>query len=190
MQVVTRVPGTSTFTARMPSGGVYIGELPFGAKALVAAGRGHIWVVDNASPTVRGISATGDTIRAWRVPLTPQPIAPATISAARSRELDEVSSAPVRRLVQQKYAAAPSTAPLISGLASAPNGELWLTEYSADHTHSSRVLVMTESGRHRASLTLPPGLRIAAVGENAIMGVHSDADGIQTVRIYSFRRAP
>jgi hypothetical protein len=190
MQVVTRVPGTSTFTAHMPGGGAYIGPLPFGAQELVVAGQRHIWVVDNASPTVRAISTTGDTIHSWRAPLTPQPLAPATIAAARNRELEQISSEPIRRLVQQRFAAAPSTPPLLSGLSAAPSGDLWLTEYSADPSRPVRVLVITESGSHRASLTIPPGFRIAAVTEYAVMGVHRDADEVETVRIYSFHRAP
>jgi hypothetical protein len=189
MEVVTRVPGTSTFTARTPGGGAYIGPLPFGARELVVAGPRHIWVADNASPTVRAISTTGDTAHSWRAPLTPQPLAPATIAAARDRELEQISSEPIRRLVEQRFAAAPSTPPLLSGLSVAPNGDLWLTEYAVDSRRPVRVFVMTESGGHRASLELPSGFRIAAVTEHTIMGVHRDADDVETVRIYSFHRA-
>jgi hypothetical protein len=190
LEPVTRVPGTTTFTARTTSGGIVVGELPFGAKSLVAAGRNHIWILDNAATVVRGYTTTGVLAHAWRAPVTPQTITPAHIAAARARELEQLTADPIRRIIQQKFAAAPSIAPTISAVAVAPNGDLWLTTYVADVNQGAAVLVITETGVQRASLRLPARFRIVSVGESSVIGIHRDEDDVETVRVYSYRRTP
>jgi hypothetical protein len=190
LRPVTRVPGTATFTARTSSGGMVIGELPFGTKSLVAAGRAHVWILDNAATVVRGYTTSGGLAHTWRVPVMTQTITPAHIAAARARELEQLTADPIRRIVQQKFAAAPSITPTISGIAVAPNGDLWLTTYVADVNQPAAVLVMTETGVQRASLRLPAGFRVLNVGESNVIGIHRDEDDVETVRVYPYRRTP
>jgi hypothetical protein len=190
LRTIARAPGATSFTARTASGGVYLGPLPFGPTTHVEVAGTLVWTIDSDTPVLRALTASGQVARSVRVPFERVPVTAATRAAAMRRELEATPNAAVRALVQRKYAAAPTESPYVTGLAVAPNGDVWLTAFVPRPDQPARVAVFTESGALRATLTLPPRLRIVALVHDTVVAVHRDADDVETVHVYAVQRAP
>ena len=54
----------------------------------------------------------------------------------------------------------------------------------ADPDQPATWLVLDPAGKPKASVLVPPGFRITEVGPSYVLGVHTDADGVETVRLY------
>ena len=51
-----------------------------------------------------------------------------------------------------------------------------------------RWYILDPEGRAVATVTMPPRLRIEEIGTDYILGVATDGDGVETVRMYGLRR--
>jgi len=93
----------------------------------------------------------------------------------------------------------PETAPFFSRLLVDTEGNLWVQGYRMPGEETKSFWVLDSSGKLIASATLPEGLaergedplggRTLKVGGDWVLGVWTDADGIEYVRLYHLRKA-
>lgn len=188
LRTLSHALGSTTYTALTARGGAYLGPLPFGPTTHIVAEGLLVWAIDSETPTLRAFNATGQLVRTVRVPFERAAISPAVRSAAMRRELEASPNAAIRALVQRKYASAPTESPFVSGLAVAPSGDLWVTSFVPQPNQPARVAVLSQSGALRATLTLPPRLRIVALTEQEVVAVHRDDDDVESVHVYAIER--
>jgi hypothetical protein len=65
---------------------------------------------------------------------------------------------------------------------------LWIREYPADSDAAAHYLVLGATGAVRARVLMPNRDIVRSVSGNRIVAVHTDDDGVQSVRIYSIVR--
>ena len=190
VQRLLRVPGAASFTKRLSGGGAYIAQQPFGASGLVAVGGRTVWVGDNATPSIVQYDARGRAIQRVTVPFRSLSVDRNVVEAQRRHELEAARSAAVRALLNEKYAVSAQATPYYSGLAVAPDGDLWVTSTALYDTAAPDVVVLSNEGTLRATLRLPPRFRIVQVDSDAVTGIQRDEDDIEWVRVYRVRREP
>jgi hypothetical protein len=188
LRQLVRFPGTASFTRSTPGGGVFVARQPIGPEGLTAVGDDVAWVGDNATPIVVGYDRSGRPARRVRVPFEPTPIDERVLGARRMRELETVRSPAAQALVNAKYAAAPPRNPYYTGLAVAPDGDLWVTGAPPNDSVGAHVAVFSPDGRIRARLLLPARFRIVQVDDGLLTGILRDEDDVEFVRVYSIRR--
>ena len=67
------------------------------------------------------------------------------------------------------------------------DGHLWMREYQLNE-NPLRVLVFGNAGRWLGTVQLPEGGQITDVGSDYVLGVWTDALGIETVRMYGLAK--
>ena len=185
---VVRLPGATVFAKALSGGGVYVSALPFSASGLVAVGNDMFWIGDNSSSTLLGYDQLGQLKRRVTVPFESVPVERSVTVARRDRELETARTSAVRSLISEKYAVVPKTTPCYSGLAVAPDGDLWVTAFVGDDSVAPEVAIISPDGRVRATLRLPPRFRVVQVDANAVLGIYRDEDDAEFVQIYGIRR--
>ena len=77
----------------------------------------------------------------------------------------------------------PQTESLISGA-----NEVWVQEYAGYDQAPTRYLILGSDGARRGRVAVPPGFRIKETGDDYVLGVHTDEDGVERVRLYRLTR--
>lgn len=188
LRQVSRMPGVASFTKAPPGGGAYVARQPFGPEALTAVGADVVWVGDNSIPVVLGYDRSGQIRARLRPPFEAIPLDQGAANARKTRELELARNAATKALVNAKYAMLPQRTPYFSGIAVAPNGDLWVTEFASDDRAGARVAVMTPDGSVRASLHLPARFRVMQVDDSVVTGIYRDDDDVEFVRVYAIQR--
>jgi hypothetical protein len=181
-------PGATTFTKATPNGGVYFSRQPFGADGLTGVGVDIVWVGDNATPTLVGYDRFGQPKRRVAVPFESAPVERRVAEERRERELGTTRSAAVQTLINAKYTALPKTTPYYSGIAVAPNGDLWVTSFAPYDRVAAQVAVLSPEGTIRARLRLPARFRVIQVDADLVTGVYRDEDDVEYVQVYMIQR--
>lgn len=181
-------PAAATFMKSIPGGGAYVARQPFGPEGLAAVGSDILWVGDNSTPHVVAYDRSGQSKRRMRVPFESTPVDRRVADARRVRELELARSVATQALVNAKFAALPERNPYYSGIAVAPDGDLWITEAARDDRTGTQVAVLAPEGSVRARLRLPPRFRIVQVDDSLVTGVYRDEDDVEYVRVYAIRR--
>jgi hypothetical protein len=154
----------------------------------MAVGNDVVWVGDNATPIVAANDRSGHSAGRVRVPFESTPVERRVAEARRARELESARNAATDALVRAKYAALPERNPYYSGIAVAPDGNLWITEAMPDDRIGAQVAVLAPDGSVRAKVRLPPRFRIVQVDDSLVTGIYRDQDDVEFVRVYDIRR--
>jgi hypothetical protein len=188
LKQLVEFPGVATFTKAVPGGGAYVARQPFGPEGLAAVGNNIVWLGDNSTPTLVAYDQSGRTTRRVRVPFESTPVERRAADARRLREVELARSPATQVLVNAKFAALPERNPFYSGLAVAPNGDLWITEAIDDDNIGPQVAVLSPEGSVRARLRVPARFRIVQVDDSLVTGIYRDTDDVEYVRVYAIRR--
>jgi hypothetical protein len=137
---------------------------------------------------VVGYDRSGQIKARLRTPFEAASLDQGAVSARRARELELARNAATKALVNAKYAVLPQRNPYYSGIAVAPNGDLWVTEFVSGDRAGARVAVMAPDGSVRARLHLPAGFRVMQVDDSVVTGIYRDDDDVEFVRVYAIQR--
>jgi hypothetical protein len=188
LKQLVKFPGAATFTKLIPGGGAYVARQPFGPEGLAAVGNDVVWLGDNSTPTLVAHDRSGQPTRRVRVPFEATPVERGAADARKLREIELARNASTQALVNAKFAALPEQNPFYSGLAVAPNGDLWVTEATGDDKIGPHVAVLSPEGSVRARLRLPARFRITQVDDSFVTGIYRDMDDVEYVRVYAVRK--
>lgn len=146
---------------------------------------------DNATDSIT--IQTGEKRTVVKLPMPKRQITRAMAEAARDRELAELPAttdqksrgfANAKYDVKQLFKELPVFSRLIPGV----DGEIWVEEYTATPRDARRYLVMSQTGTARAWVAVPAGFRITEAGIDYVAGIQTDADDVETVRVYALTR--
>ena len=89
----------------------------------------------------------------------------------------------------------PAERPVSGRIVVDAEGWIWLERYAVDSGYSQRMsdtprrwYVLDPEGVATAAVDVPADFRIDEIGSDYLLGVATDGDGVQTVRMYSLRR--
>jgi hypothetical protein len=156
-----------------------------GAKAL---GR-EIVVFDADQDRLRRFTLDGAELPAGPIPVVAEPMTPEVIEQAKRREtatgLDPVFAG---KWQDTRYDPAVLGDRLpFRGFLVDPDSMVWLEAYREDHA-AGKFFVLSVDGRLIATVAVPAGFRVTDIGLEYCLGVHSDADGVESVVMYRLRR--
>src|SRR5207237_9125536 len=127
------------------------------------------------------------------MPIAKRQITRAMAEAAPARELPalpESARDKSKGFVDARYDAKQlfKELPMFSHLIAGVDGETWVEEYTATPQEARRYLTIGSDGSARAWVSVPAGFRITEPGRDYVAGIHTDADDVETVRVYSLTR--
>jgi hypothetical protein len=178
---MTHLAVSPSITGRPMPPGIY----RFGPGFHVAAAADRVWIGDSGQAELRAFDAAGRMTQI-RLPWTPRPFDDAAFNRARRRELDGARDERARVAISAQYDARyrPQTEPFFSRLIPSRSGSLWVERYRTDPGDAADYLVLDRAGKPMAQLSGPPGFTPYEVGDDYVLGVSRDADGVEAVVMY------
>ena len=167
-----------------------VGISAFSPVTLSGVSDSMIYTMDTATPDLDLWDCRGQRRSRITVPIPERPVTPSAVERVKQKELAVSRVEMARRFVDTRYSAAnlPRVFPRVRSIVSGPGGELWLEQYEADPEAASTWWVLALSGRVTARLQTPAGFRIKGVTRTHVAGVHYDADGVESIRVYRLSR--
>ncbi|MFW6078316.1 MAG: 6-bladed beta-propeller [Gemmatimonadota bacterium] len=194
---VDRDGGAAATVGRYPDrdvGGNGMGVV-FGSEAVVAVGDSSIWYGHTSRFELRALDRDGSVRRIVRLDRTRRPVTEAEIAAARARSEESlrrqgVSAATMRRVMESEFAEAH---PVHGRVLVDEVGRLWVARVrrsggaggaDPEEPRPEAWDVFDADGRALGRVVMPPGFRAVAIGESDVVGVHTDALGVERVQVY------
>ena len=181
-----------TFFVHNPSNashGDVVGPAPLGPTSVSAVVGDEVLIGDTGGNTLGVYSTAGAVLRLIQLPLESRPLEDQEILRLRNQALDRNPSERARPYLTALYsrAAMGRTLPVFKSVVPTADGSLWVQPFPAG-SEAVTWLVLDAAGGPRASVRVPEGFEIREVGPDYVAGVHTDGDGVETVRVY--RLAP
>jgi hypothetical protein len=98
----------------------------------------------------------------------------------------EGSSEQFRRALNDAFY--PEIMPAYSNLMVDSEGWLWVEQYRLPNEAESHWTVFDAEGRWLTDVRMPDGLAVEQIGRDFVLGLNTDADGVQRVRVYTLER--
>ena len=176
-----------------PSGNhkmVSVEPVAFAPVFNTAALGASIWFGDMAADSLFHVDATTGTREVVRLPDPPAALSTGLVDTARTEALAAIRDSAARALTQEKYRAPnlPAHLPAWEDLVPGPDGELWVQMPAVRPGEEVRYLVLSSRGIPVGRVVFPSGYRVWDAGKDYVAGVHRDADGVETVKVYSLTR--
>ena len=165
--------------------------LGFGSRARVAVGGTLAWYGHSSDFELVGHDRTGSVRRIVRMNRTPKAVTQEEVAESQAeveKSLEGMSGPAVERFLETEFA---STHPVHGMLMSDETGSLWVQRYRnrfALDPGPGEWDIFDAEGRLTGYLTIPNEFRITEIGGQFVLGVHSDALGVETVRMYRLLR--
>jgi hypothetical protein len=185
---IGRFPGTEQYVTMRSHGNRQslqsIG-VPFAAATHVAVTGQTIWVGDAARYEVRAYTPDGSLTRIMRITASRRPVTSADRQRAKDAELAAADSG-ARQAIARRWEAtpAPSQHPAFRTLMVDARHRLWLVESSVVAGDSTPASIFTDDGHGLGRVMLPEHFSASEVGPDYVLGVWSDLDDVQHVRLY------
>jgi hypothetical protein len=184
-------PGQSLFAfnpTRAPLASL-VAAFRFGPSTVRVAAGTRVWIGDGAEPRLFAFDSKGVAKGTTALSRSARSPDEATLTRLREDEvagLDSRMEAMRRALYEEAFRMreTPYFTRLLPGVA----GEFWVEDYCPDKAGPCGYTVMTAEGVPLAELLSPLGFRLHDVGLDYVVGVHTDADGVETVRMYRLAR--
>ena len=163
---------------------------PFSRRTFFAAAGDRVFVADNAEYRVR-VYANGRLERIIEKSVEAVPITASDIEREKAQRRgsgrDPSWLAWLDRLYQRDQL--PASFPAFGRIVVDAEGWLWVSAYAPSPGGGFAWDIFDASGRLRCTCQLPSGFRVREVGRDYLLGVGSDADGVEQVRLYGLRRS-
>jgi hypothetical protein len=159
---------------------------PFSEGASIVVAGEVFWYTDGRSPTLRKHSAEGDALLTVQLPFEPDPVR-SEDREAFAREFLEGIEGRNRQLRQRlvEEAEYPASFPAIADLVAAENGSVWAGRYVRDGEVERTWYVVSGEGEVTSEVTLPADFTLRQVGEEQVVGVRRDGNGVEHVIVYA-----
>lgn len=182
-------PGSDVFVER-DGERVMMSVAPFGHYTSVAMANGVVYVADNAEYRVRVFAEGRFLERIVERAHEPVTLAQAEVEREKARRLGATTSPQFREMVERMYQPErlPEMLPVHGRIAVDADGRLWVRAYGDAPEGDVAWDVFDADGRLRCALSLPAAFAVREIGHDFLLGVLTDADGVEQVRLYGLRR--
>lgn len=170
---------------------ISVSMVPFGKGTFAAMRDGRAYVADNAEYRVR-VYAGGRRLERI-VERAHEPVAVTAAAVAREKAQRTRSTtnpqflAEIEKMFQRDRL--PGTEPAHGRIAVDADGWLWVRAYGNSTVGDVAWDVFDATGRLRCALVLPAALAVREIGHDFVLGVATDADGVEQVRMLRLRRS-
>ncbi len=163
---------------------------PWSRYAYDAAAPGGAWLAVSDRFELRWYDGRGRLARIVRVPGLERPFTDADLEATRRALIADADDTPeARRRVESRLAAPhPPTLPAFSGLRIDPVGRVWVLSWAPGDAPPDRAWIFEADGTFLGRVDLPAGVRLEAVGADAVWGVALDDFDVPSVVRYRLHR--
>lgn len=165
-----------------------VGLAAFSSRLVTSGRAGQVIVGVTSSDTIRLVGAEGE-VRTLRLGLSRRPVTSAAVAAARDRDI-RLSGGSGRPFLDAKYERGnlPRHLPYFDDAILDEDGMIWVRRDKLPDGSSAEYLVLSSSGVHVSTVTLPGTLRVTQVGSDFIVGIEEDEDGLQSVSVRKLTR--
>ncbi len=197
---IATAPGWDVWVEQRSDGSAQMAAPPFARSSDVVATGNEIFIAATDAVAVHVLDAQGRLTRIVRAAHRPVPIRPADWDAWVA-DLTELfpNLTPAQRAEGDRLLAVmpvPATMPAFRGLDVDRAGNLWLHDYPRPGLVSPGARVFDQEGRWLGSVMLPPGIKrdfsreplSFDIGDDWILGVWTDAMGVEYVRLYRLEK--
>lgn len=142
-----------------------------------------VWVMDGATGVLRAFTGLGEQVVETTVGLELRPFDGAELERARVAAAARAQGEPQRAGVEAVYdpALRPAAMPLLDALVPGPDGEIWARRFALDGATLREFLVVNRQGQILARVSVPVDITVHQVGQDFLIGVRRDADGVESV---------
>ncbi|HEV8456089.1 MAG TPA: hypothetical protein VGQ24_14415 [Gemmatimonadales bacterium] len=152
----------------------------------------QVVVLDGDQERLRRFSPDGTESPGASIGIRGEPLTPEIIDQAKHRESNRRNMDPVvaRQWLDLKYGSAVlgDRLPAFSTLLADSQGLIWLESYRPDENQPGRYFILSIDARHVATVAVPAGFRATDIGLDYVLGVVTDADGVERIVMYGLRR--
>lgn len=164
---------------------------PFGQRTLVGA-RGHsLYIGDPRTGVIEAWEGSGSPITLIEVRRAPTEVSPSIRASWLESRTARITDPAARREEQRRLEAVPfpEALPAFDALLAGPEGEIWLRDPMVPgESEPPRWSVIDAAGTVKAWATLPAAFRPMEIHDGHLLGVWTDALGVQTVRRFRLAR--
>jgi hypothetical protein len=155
-----------------------------------AASGTSIWFGDQAADSLFRVDVKAGSREVVHLPDPPLALPKSLVDTARDEALTEIKDSAARAFTREKYRGPnlPSHLPAWEDLLPGPDGELWVQLPAVRANEPVCYVVLSAQGAPLARVTMPSGFRVWDAGKDYVVGVHRDADGVESIREYSLSR--
>lgn len=198
---IARAPGVEMEQIPLTFGGrttAAPSPVPLGRSTVVAVAGDRAYLGENDAWRIEVRGADGRLRRIVRTDARPTPVTPADQEADRQQRLEQLSATPQFRSLPAEIktqfearirnARYPETLPFLGAMLPAADGNLWIEEVVGPSQEQRRYAVLDSSGVLLGRVTMPADFRPTFVDGGAVVGVWTDPDDVEHVRIYLIRK--
>jgi len=155
-----------------------------------AVGGASLFVGDNAEYRIRVYTNGRRLERIVQRAYAPVPLTAEMVARDKARQARALTDPRFRQALEQMYQRdrLPATLPAFGDLMVDAGGWLWVSGYTTAVEGNVLWDVFDPSGRLRCAIALPAALRVREIGHDHLVGVVSDEDGVEQVRLFQLLR--
>ena len=158
----------------------------FGTTSAFGVANDQLIVVDNSAFQFDVVDTAGRLVRRVRREYVRERVTAPHLTAYVDERLSAI--APARRAAARKSYEPETFAPLFPALDSRvvidAAGRIWLGSYRTPGAREQTWWIFTVNGAMVGRVTVPAALTVTDAGNDYLLGVWRDPDGVQTVRLY------
>jgi hypothetical protein len=158
-------------------------------SSFVAAGD-RLWIGDPGGDDLFVYDTAATRPTRLRVPLARAPFSPAAVQRTRDRVLATAKRAldSARTMAMFDLATRPGKAPAFSRLLPGMNDGVWVESYRAARDEDTEYVAIDAAGRVTGRFRGPAAVRFLEIGSDYALGVHRDANDVDSVVLYRLLR--
>lgn len=168
------------------------GRLLFGRLTRADLHQDELYIIDGAKYDVRVYDIDGGLRRIVRLRRPPRAVTADDEDALQAEYRGRATDAESQRMIEEFLGEEGRRAaykPWLSNVVVDESGHIWVEEYEAFWVRSSRTWgVFAPDGRWLGSVQFPAGLRVTDIASGSVLGVWTDVEGVEHVRVYGLRR--
>ncbi len=160
---------------------------PFAPATLLAADDSDMIVGDAVALHVEVRDQSGHVLRILRGPADDLALTSALRNAYDTQRLQSRDSE-MRTWVRRAGSRISDHLPAYTDIIVDAAGDIWVHRFALPGSAMNRWGVFGADGRFLGDVTLPPKLKVFDIGDNYVLGLRPDSDGVQHVLMYRMRR--
>jgi hypothetical protein len=167
-----------------------VGVTAFYATTLSGVSDSLVYTLDTATPDFTLWDCAGRRRRFVILPMPERALSSSVVARLKEEALSDARVEGERAFIDARFAEGnlPARLPRVRSVVAGVRGELWVEHYEPDPRATATWWVIDRRGQVVATLTTPEGFRIRSVLRDRVGGVHTDRDGVESIRVYGITR--